>query len=74
MRPAPPQSRDWFTRAESASALSTLTGLSLHMALYRLYYADWYVAMLVLGPGLLYEALACAVAVPFAESLRGIQR
>jgi hypothetical protein len=46
----------------------------LSVALYRLFLADWYVVMMLLGPALGYTALACALAVPFAESLRRIQR
>jgi len=57
-----------------ASLLANGTGLILHMTLYRLFYADWYIALLLGGPGFLYVALACAVAVPFADSLRRVQR
>ena len=57
-----------------ASVLTSATGLVLHVTLYRLFFADWYVAMLLIGPGFLYVVLACALAVPFAESLRRIQR
>lgn len=57
-----------------ASFLSSATGLALHMVLFRLFYADWYVAMVLGGPGFLYVLLACAVAVPFADSLRKVQR
>ena len=57
-----------------ASAATNATGLILHVTLYRLFLADWYVAMVILGPGFLYVALAVAVAVPFADSLRRIQR
>lgn len=57
-----------------ASLLSSATGLALHMVLFRLFYADWYIAMILLGPGFLYVVAACAVAVPFAASLRKVQR
>jgi hypothetical protein len=57
-----------------ASAAANATGLILHVTLYRLFLADWYVAMVIAGPGFLYVAIACAVAVPFADSLRRIQR
>ena len=57
-----------------ASLLSSATGLALHMVLFRLFYADWYIAMVLAGPGFLYVILACAVAVPFADSLRRVQR
>ena len=57
-----------------ASAAANATGLVLHITLYRLFLADWYVAMVIIGPGFLYVAIAAAVAVPFADSLRRIQR
>ena len=57
-----------------ASAAANATGLILHVTLYRLFLADWYVAMVILGPGFTYVAIAVAVAVPFADSLRRIQR
>lgn len=55
-----------------AGASTTLSGLCLHIVLYRLYFADWYIAMQVLGPGFLYVLVACALAVPFAASLREV--
>lgn len=53
---------------------AVLTGLALavSMVLYRLFYADLYVLALVLGPGLLYPAVGCWFAVPFAASLRRV--
>lgn len=57
-----------------ASLLASATGLVLHVTLYRLFLADWYVALILALPGFAYVALACALAVPFAESLRRIQR
>jgi hypothetical protein len=57
-----------------ASAAANATGLILHVTLYRLFLADWYVAMVILGPGFLYVVLAVAVAVPLSDSLRRIQR
>jgi hypothetical protein len=57
-----------------AEVVSEATSLMLSVALYRLFLADWYVGMMLLGPALGYTALACALAVPFAESLRRIQR
>jgi len=69
--------RRWLRLAAgfgTASALSSATGMAIHMVLYRLYYADWYVALIVGGPGFLYVVIACAVAVPFAASLREVQR
>ncbi len=57
-----------------ASAASSATGMVLHVVLYRLFLAPWYVAGVLLGPGFAYVLLACAVALPFADSLRRIQR
>lgn len=56
-----------------ASLLATLTSLVLHTVLYRLFYAPWYVAMLVVGPGLLYPALAVGIADRVAQSLRRVE-
>jgi len=55
-----------------SNALLTLCGLWLHMVLYRLSFADWYIAMQVGLPGFLYVVLACQLAVPFARSLREV--
>ncbi|MCB9765486.1 MAG: hypothetical protein H6739_37275 [Alphaproteobacteria bacterium] len=57
-----------------ASVLTSATGLVLHVTLYRLFLADWYVALMLAGPGFLYVVAACGMAVPFAESLRRIRR
>ena len=57
-----------------ASVATSATGLVLHVTLYRLFLADWYVAMVLAGPGFLYVVLACWLATPFAASLRQIQR
>lgn len=56
------------------SALSSAAGLVLAMVFYRLYYAPWYMALLIAGPGFLYVGLGVALAVPFAEALRRVQR
>lgn len=58
----------------AASVATTATGIVLHVVLYRLFFAGWYVSMLLIGPGFLYVLMACALAVPFADSLRRIQR
>lgn len=55
-----------------ASLVGTVAGLLLHVVLYRLFFADWYVWLTALGPGFLYVAVANAVAVPFADSLRRV--
>jgi hypothetical protein len=57
-----------------ASACTSAVGLVLHMTLYRLYFADWYIALLIALPGFLYVAVAMLVAVPFAASLRRVAR
>ena len=72
-----PRLRRWARLAAAlccAEVISEATSLMLSVALYRLFLADWYVVMMLLGPALGYTALACALAVPFAESLRRIQR
>jgi hypothetical protein len=56
-----------------ASVLSQAAGLVLQVVLYRLFLADWYVALVLALPGLLYPMLAAALAVPFAESLREVE-
>ncbi len=54
------------------NAVGTATGLAISVVLYRLYYADWYLVATVALPGLVYAAVGCAVAVPFARSLRRV--
>ncbi|MBN2797762.1 MAG: hypothetical protein JXX28_01325 [Deltaproteobacteria bacterium] len=56
-----------------ASVLSTGGGLVLHMTLFRLWFAPWYVAMVLLLPGFAYVLVGVALAVPFAESLRRVE-
>lgn len=64
-----------LTLAFGTTALvTTATGLAVHAVLYRLFFADWYVALLLLGPGSVYVAVAMGLAVPFAGSLRRVQR
>ena len=50
------------------------SGLGLVMAavFYRLYYAEWYVWMILAGPSFGYVLLGCAIAMPFARSLRAV--
>ena len=55
-----------------SNALLTLCGLWLHMVLYRLSFAGWYIGMQAGLPGFLYVVLACQLAVPFARSLREV--
>ena len=58
----------------STSLITGVTGIAVSMVLYRLFYADWFIAMLLGGPGFLYVLVACWLAVPFADSLRQVQR
>ena len=55
-----------------ANVAAVATGLCVAAALYRLYYAAWYVALLLAVPGFLYVAIGCAVAVDLAASLRRV--
>ena len=65
-----------WLRVASALALANLMtgaiGLVLAAVLYRFYYADWYVAMILAGPSFGYVLLGCAIALPFARSLREV--
>ncbi len=56
-----------------ASVCTTLAGLWMHVVLYRLFFAPWYVALQVLVPGFLYTVIACRVAADFAASLRKVE-
>ena len=49
-------------------------GMALHISLYRLYYADWYIAMMLLGPGFLYIIIATWFSIPFAKSISKVLR
>jgi hypothetical protein len=53
---------------------ASAAGVALHTTLYRLFMADWYVILVLAGPGFLYVALAAALSLPFAEALRRVQR
>jgi hypothetical protein len=55
-----------------AAAAMALVGLWMHVVLFRLFFAPWYIALQVLVPGLLYTVVACWLAVPFASSLRRV--
>jgi len=54
------------------NAAATGLALAVSVVLYRLYYASWYVLATIAIPGLLYAAIGCAVAIPFARSLRRV--
>lgn len=49
-------------------------GLASTAVLYRLWYAPWYAAALVLLPGLLYVSLGVYLALPIAAGLRSVAR
>ena len=49
-------------------------GMALHISLYRLYYADWYITMMLLGPGFFYIIIATWVSIPFAKSISKVLR
>jgi hypothetical protein len=56
-----------------ASVMASMTGLVVAMVMYRLFYADWYVALVLAGPGFLYVWIACALGTGFASSLRRVE-
>ena len=58
----------------AAQLAGSATGVALHMTLYRLFMADWYIAMVLIGPGFLYVSLAAALSLRFSEGLRELQR
>jgi hypothetical protein len=61
------------TAFSAASVASSVAGLTTAMVLYRLFYAEWYVAAVVIGPGFLYVWGACALGTGFADSLRRVE-
>ncbi len=68
--------RRWFRLTVGfggAQVCASATGLVASVVLYRLYYAGWYVVALLALPGFVYIALACVLAVPFAESMRRVR-
>lgn len=56
-----------------ASLLSMAGAIASQIVLFRLYYATWFVLLMLALPGFLYDVLACALAVSFAASLRRVQ-
>ncbi len=71
-----PSNRRWARLAfgfGAASVCSTFAGLWMHVVLFRLFFAPWYIALQVLVPGLLYAVIACRVATDFAASLRKVE-
>ncbi len=57
-----------------AAVATTGLGLALHATLFRLYYADWYVALVLVGPGALYVGVGAWLAGGLADSLRSVAR
>lgn len=56
-----------------ASVVGIAVGLVVAAVLYRLYFAGWYVALVLAVPGLLYTVIACWLATGFAASLRRVE-
>ena len=55
------------------SLAGTAASLVLHAALFRLYFADWYVIMVLAGPGFTYVLFASGVADRVAQQLRRVE-
>ena len=61
-------------QAFAPAALAKMAvGLVAAAVLYRLYYAQWYVLLLLSAPGFVYVLFACRIAVGFADSLRRVE-
>jgi len=56
-----------------ASVAAGAVALVSAAVLYRLYFAGWYVVLMLAVPGFLYTAIACWLATGFADSLRKIE-
>jgi len=56
-----------------ASLLSMAGAIASQIVLFRLYYAAWFVVLMLALPGFLYDVIACALATSFAASLRRVQ-
>jgi hypothetical protein len=55
-----------------ANLATAAFGLVISMVLYRFYYSTWFVVMVLAGPSFLYVLIGCALALPFARSLREV--
>jgi hypothetical protein len=55
-----------------ANLATAAFGLVISMVLYRFYYATWFIVMVLAGPSFLYVLIGCALALPFARSLREV--
>jgi hypothetical protein len=56
-----------------AALFTAAAAMAVHVAAFRLFYAEWYVAMVLLGPSFLYVFGACWLAVPFADALKRVR-
>ncbi len=56
-----------------SSLLSMAGSMASQIVLFRLYYAAWFVVLMLALPGFLYDVIACALATAFAASLREVQ-
>ena len=55
-----------------AACASAATGLCLHVVLYRLFFAPWYVVAVLLLQGVVYVVIGCRLAVGLADGLREV--
>lgn len=56
-----------------ASVFTAAASLIFHSVLYRLYYAEWYVVMILAGPGFLYPIFGAVVGESIATALRRVE-
>jgi len=56
-----------------ANVVSAAAGYLSSIVLYRLFLADWYLALMLVFPGFLYVVFGCWLAVDFADALRRVQ-
>lgn len=71
-----PRARRWVRLGLGlglANVCATATALVLSVVLYRLYFAAWYVALILAVPGFLYVLVGCWIALDFAAALRRVE-
>ena len=56
-----------------SNVCAAATALVVSVVFYRLYFAGWYVALILGLPGFLYVCLGCVLAVGFARALRQVE-
>ena len=56
-----------------ANLCAMASGLVISVVFYRLYFADWYVALILALPGFAYVSIGCILAVGFARGLRRVE-